>query len=137
MGDRCYLQICVHKKDVAKAIAFGEGCLQEDGREHGECCWLEEEQAHPWETLDVLTAAGIRFYGSHGAGCAYGPFTFVCDGKERVECPCGFETDEPMVSVGHIGINLRELDHARKYWRMMAETLALFDPKTAAEGRKR
>ncbi len=80
MGDRCYLEVTVHREDVAKFCAatrgaFGIDEFSEDGlAEVGEANYgLNVE-------LEAAAAAGARFYGWHSDGAGYSGLEFCSEG---------------------------------------------------------
>lgn len=120
MGDRCYLQFDIAKKDYAKVVevlanldpgntdSMSEIGTQDEGR-----ITIEVVEAnYGWhDELKALAEAGLTFSGSHGSGGNYGGMHFACWKGQYAECD-GSETGLIMCPVVLDGENNPRIDEA-------------------------
>ena len=90
MGDRCYVSVTLRKRDLDRFGAatgwFDYWSLEGDD---GDVVSVDMDEVNYGgdDDLDTAASLGIRFYGHHGAGCAYGPEWFLGDGTRRIAIP--------------------------------------------------
>ncbi len=101
MGDRCFLEMTIHKEDLPKFAASvwsdAKGEWWDDLYEtdfpglvnvsvnEANYGWLEERQQ--------AAKAGIAFMGTHGEGGCYGSFAFAAVDGEMDEAPLSHDGD--------------------------------------------
>jgi hypothetical protein len=90
MGDRCYLQIEVHKDDRDKLVEFiGEDPdMEDDHAQHDHLVVLTYEEANYGcgSQLAEASDAGLRFIARNGAGCEYPEGIVASHRGETEEC---------------------------------------------------
>lgn len=81
MGDRCWLQVTVHARDVDRfrEITGRDEKGEDNGHGHRR---LEYEEANYglFSELNEAAQQGLRFEGQHGPGDDYGPAVFASAG---------------------------------------------------------
>lgn len=91
MGDRCYLEIRLHDKDVKRFCEIvKEGDPEDwacniDHADGNSKTYCVDEVNYGWyDELTDVAAAGIIFSGYHGHGGNYGAYNFVSTGSSGV-----------------------------------------------------
>jgi len=140
MGDRCWLQVTVHRNHVD---AFWEAVGDEPKYnnptmdEWGNSTYEVEEANYGWyDQLDAAAAAGCIFEGQHGPGGEYGPAAFACDGQglcHNVDCD---HESTPVVRCGEDGVDQRDLVVVQNYWRVFNCARELLERTGAVELRR-
>lgn len=133
MGDRCFVNVCIAERDLAKFQAHNFQAIDiPDRDEWGEERWpgvisLDIEEVNyagdsDWETA---AAAGLRFLVGHGPGSGYGPGMYASDGERAHFIACTWD-GEPMVPFeweGEFKPLSESLEAARKAWKAWKEFL--------------
>ena len=134
MGDRCYLEITLHRADLDR---FG----QHLNTAPGEVWWdhLDEEEDQPgivtasvyeanYAWYDERCAAakeGIDFHGWHAEGGEYGPYEFVAFKGKHLEAERNHDGDL-VIAVDENLKPLTGMAHLRKYVRTLKKVKAAF-----------
>jgi hypothetical protein len=121
MGDRCWLQVTVRKRDEQKfleAVDEDPRYLEREEDEWGNPRLTCDEANYGWyDELDVAAAAGCVFHGDHGAGGEYGPATFASDGSGGCHNVDADRESMPVVVVGEQGPDKNHLQLIADYWQ--------------------
>ena len=86
MGDRCYLEVVIQKKDnpiwlsvlrTPGLEAYFDSVDINDQKPGALTCVSQEANYALYSELEAAANQGAKFYGSHGAGGDYGPCRFI------------------------------------------------------------
>lgn len=136
MGDRCYLELTLHRTDLSR---FAPHVDARPDEEWWDC--LTENSDHPdTVTVSVYEAnyawvderaeaakAGIPFHGYHGEGGEYGSYAFASWAGKLHEAPLNHDGDMVLA----VGENLKPISatarqHLRKYVAALKKIKATF-----------
>ena len=86
MGDRCFLEATLRRRDLQKfrdVTEWGD-CFtvdDEDGDSAVVDGYIEEVNYGGVDGVTAAASAGLRFHGTHGSGSGYEPEMFISDGR--------------------------------------------------------
>ena len=140
MGDRCWLQVTVHRNHVDefwKAVDDDPKYAESEEDEWGNMRYQIDEANYGWsDQLDAAAAQGCVFEGDHGAGGEYGPHSFASQGDGLCHC---VETDHdmtPVVPCPEGGPDGRYVAVVADYWRVYRRVRELLERTGATELRR-
>ena len=91
MGDRCYVEVYVHREDLGRFVALvpelGEVSDYSDLEEFPHLVYTERDEVNYGACHGRAEAAmaGLRFHGSQGSGCEYDACVFAAYGGRQYE----------------------------------------------------
>ena len=118
MGDTCWFEMTVAKKDVEKvneAMFNGDPDYWDEVDNNGTVTLISYEANYGYcDELDRLAETGIVFEGSHGSGGEYEAGLFACCGKKYIAVTAIDST--PVVAVSRNGVNEAGLTRVQEYY---------------------
>ena len=130
MGDRCWMEVTVPREDQHDKVE----ALELFEQEHQGTFSAGEVNYGGDKELRALVAAGIEFYGYHGAGDNYPEEVFASDpSEEHGWVAAQGDGEEPRVRIRADGFDQGDLDTAKRYLDRLAHLKSL-ESDTGGDG---